>query len=331
MNKELLIEQITALCKEKGVSMHTAFVESGVGKNFKSNLKTSDPSNKNLALLARYFNVTVAYLLGDETTEDLTQRAVGLVIEWLNDNGYEVEQDENDTYTIGKDGKFVHMPSCDFAVESLKIKTASEDGFELAMEDWERRSFPAVSIEHSVDYPFRANHKRGNTLRETSKLGSEEDVLITISRIKALMSEKVVTWKQVSEELKIGKNQLKYWEENETLPDGKTLIKLSRYFSVSVDYLLGMENEERNATVGLDSDLTEQEKTLLAVYRTSSEEGKLRIIQAVMNIRDESEKTHRVYRAARSSDNAEPVIVTRSQEDINKLRNAKTVTCDEDL
>ncbi len=245
MNKELLIEQITTLCKEKGVSMHTAFVESGVGKNFKSNLKTSDPSNKNLALLARYFNVTVAYLLGDETTEDLTQRAVGLVIEWLNDNGYEVEQDENDTYTIGKDGRLIHMPSCDFAVESLKIKTASEDGFELAMEDWERRSFPAVSIEHSVDY------------------------------------------------------------------------------------LLG--NEERNTTAALGSDLTEQEKTLLAVYRASSEEGKLRIIQAVMNIRDESEKTHRVYRAARSSDNAEPVIETRSQEGIDKLRNAKTVTCDEDL
>lgn len=238
MNKELLIERIAALCKEKGVSMHTAFVESCVGKNFKSNLKTSDPSNKNLALLAKYFNVTVDYLLG-------------------------------------------------------------------------------------VDY------KKEISLREIPELGSEEDAPITITRIKALMSEKAVTWKQVSEELKIGKNQFKYWEENETLPDGKTLIKLSRYFNVSVDYLLG--NEQRNATAALGSDLTEQEKTLLAVYRTSSEEGKLRIIQAVMNIRDESEKTHRVYRAARSSNNAEPVIVTRSQEDINKLRNAKTVTCDEDL
>lgn len=97
----------------------------------------------------------------------------------------------------------------------------------------------------------------------------------------------------------------------------------------NLDYLLG--NEERSATAGLDSDLTEQEKTLLAVYRASSEEVKLRIIQAVMNVKDESEKTHRVYRAARSSDNAEPVIVTRSQEDIDRLRNAKAVTCDEDL
>ena len=153
--------------------------------------------------------------------------------------------------------------------------------------------------------------------------------MIFNERLKTLLAERDVSWKQVSQELSIGKNQPKYWADNDTLPDGKTLVKLSHFFGVSVDYLLG--NEERSAITGLDGDLTEQEKTLLAVYRASSEEVKLRIIQAVMNIKDESEKTHRVYRAARSSDNAEPAIVTRSQEDIDRLRNAKAVTCDEDL
>ena len=162
MNKELLIERIAALCKEKGVNMHTAFVESGAGKNFKSNLKTSDPSDKNLALLAKYFNVTVAYLLGEETTEDLTRRAMGLVIEWLIDNGYDVEQDENDTYSIGKDGEYIHIPSCDLALESLKIKAVSEDGFELAMEDWERRSFPIVNIERCNNHLFNAINESPN-------------------------------------------------------------------------------------------------------------------------------------------------------------------------
>lgn len=157
----------------------------------------------------------------------------------------------------------------------------------------------------------------------------QEHIMIFNERLKTLLAERDVSWKQVSQELSIGKTQPKYWADNDTLPDGKTLVKLSHFFGVSVDYLLG--NEERSATTGLDSDLTEQEKTLLAVYRASSEEVKLRIIQAVMNIKDESEKTHRVYRAARSSDNAEPVIVTRSQEDIDRLRNAKAVTCDEDL
>lgn len=46
MDKELLMERITALCKEKGVNLTTAFEQSGVGKNFRSNLKTSNPSDK---------------------------------------------------------------------------------------------------------------------------------------------------------------------------------------------------------------------------------------------------------------------------------------------
>lgn len=119
--------------------------------------------------------------------------------------------------------------------------------------------------------------------------------MIINERLKALMSEKGVTWKQISEELKIGKNQPKYWEEKDTLPDGKTLIKLSQYFGVTVDYLLGVE--DRNAALMKrafdildESNTTEQEKALLAMFRSTSEEGRLRIIQAVMNICDEIEK-----------------------------------------
>ena len=119
--------------------------------------------------------------------------------------------------------------------------------------------------------------------------------MIINDRLKALMSKKGVTWKQISEELKIGKNQPKYWEEKDTLPDGKTLIKLSQYFEVSVDYLLGIE--EKNALLmqnALDmlseTDTSEQEKALIMMFRSTNEEGRLRIIQAVMNIHDEVEK-----------------------------------------
>jgi transcriptional regulator with XRE-family HTH domain len=118
--------------------------------------------------------------------------------------------------------------------------------------------------------------------------------MIINERLKALMSEKGVTWKQISEELKIGKNQPKYWEEKDTLPDGKTLIKLSQYFGVTVDYLLGVEDQNaalmKRAFDILDGDTSEQEKALLAMFRSTSEEGRLRIIQSVMNICDEIEK-----------------------------------------
>lgn len=148
MNKDLLIERIAALCKEKGVNLTTAFEQSGVGKNFRSNLKTSNPSKKNLYLLAEYFGVTVEFLLGEESSEDLARKTMGLVVEWLIDNDYECEEEENGTISIGKDGNFIYLAMSDFAAECMAIKKVSEDGFELAMLDWERRNL-TVDLSHN--------------------------------------------------------------------------------------------------------------------------------------------------------------------------------------
>lgn len=70
MNKELLIKRIELLCKERNISLTTAFLQSGVGKNFKSNMNTSNPSMGKLTMLANYFNVTVNYLLGETDNPD---------------------------------------------------------------------------------------------------------------------------------------------------------------------------------------------------------------------------------------------------------------------
>ena len=43
MNNDLLLKRIDELCAEKGVKKTTAFTDSHVGKNFASNLKTSNP------------------------------------------------------------------------------------------------------------------------------------------------------------------------------------------------------------------------------------------------------------------------------------------------
>ena len=64
MDTEILIKRIKELCEEKNISMTTAFSKSGVGKNFKSNLKYANPSMGKLTMLAQYFEVSVNYLLG---------------------------------------------------------------------------------------------------------------------------------------------------------------------------------------------------------------------------------------------------------------------------
>ena len=64
MDKELLVKRLKELSEEKKITLTKAFIESGVGKNFISNMKTSNPSMGKITMLANYFNVSVDYLLG---------------------------------------------------------------------------------------------------------------------------------------------------------------------------------------------------------------------------------------------------------------------------
>ncbi len=62
-------------------------------------------------------------------------------------------------------------------------------------------------------------------------------------RLQNLMKEKGVKWKAVSEELKIGINQKRYWETHDNIPDGETLKKLADYFDVGIQYLMGQTDD----------------------------------------------------------------------------------------
>jgi transcriptional regulator with XRE-family HTH domain len=65
---QALTEKITTLCRKKGVSVNQMALEAGVNKSFVDNLKKgSFPSADKLLLVARYFNVSVDYLLGNDT------------------------------------------------------------------------------------------------------------------------------------------------------------------------------------------------------------------------------------------------------------------------
>ena len=141
MDTTVLLERIAFLCKNKGVNATTAFRDSGVGKNFKSNLKTAGASDKNLRLLANYFNVPLEYLIGEADESLITANAMGEVIEWLTDNGYDISEDDNSSYTISRNGDFCCVTAADFANECMAIREEAKDGFELAMLDWEHRNF----------------------------------------------------------------------------------------------------------------------------------------------------------------------------------------------
>lgn len=113
------------------------------------------------------------------------------------------------------------------------------------------------------------------------------------ARFKRLLEKKGVKWAEVSASLNIGRNQLRYWEEHNGVPDGRTLVKLAEYFEVSTDYLLGIEVIKEKALTVLDDptlDLNAEEKWLVLKYRNLDKEGRTMVESVLIS---ESRRTER--------------------------------------
>ncbi len=90
-----------------------------------------------------------------------------------------------------------------------------------------------------------------------------------IKRIDLLLKEKEITRKKLSEDLEIGKNQIKKWEKGETAPNKATLFGIAYYLCTTPDYLLGNTDSptKEEATIVLSSD----EIRLINSYRSHPE------------------------------------------------------------
>lgn len=60
--------------------------------------------------------------------------------------------------------------------------------------------------------------------------------------LKELRLEKHLTQAQLAKELNVSLSIVNKWENEKKNPSADTLIILSKYFKVTVDYLLGLEN-----------------------------------------------------------------------------------------
>lgn len=59
------------------------------------------------------------------------------------------------------------------------------------------------------------------------------------SRLKELREEKGMSQRELARALRFASSTLAMWESDARMPDAATLDKLSNYFGVTVDYLLG--------------------------------------------------------------------------------------------
>ena len=63
-------------------------------------------------------------------------------------------------------------------------------------------------------------------------------------RIKKLRTDNKLSMEALAEKLDTKKSTISMWENSDVIPREDMLIKLSNFFNVSIDYLLGNEDKE---------------------------------------------------------------------------------------
>lgn len=75
---------------------------------------------------------------------------------------------------------------------------------------------------------------------------------MTSERIKTLRETRGWTQAELARRLNITRNGVNSWEQGLSMPSPACLVDLSKVFSVSTDYLLGVERLETVNVTGLD-------------------------------------------------------------------------------
>lgn len=70
-------------------------------------------------------------------------------------------------------------------------------------------------------------------------------------RIKQLRTERNITQVELAKSLSVSKQSVSNWENDNIQPSIDMLVKIAAYFSVSTDYLLGLDNKKYLEITGL--------------------------------------------------------------------------------
>lgn len=112
------------------------------------------------------------------------------------------------------------------------------------------------------------------------------------NRIRELRKQNNLTMKQLGEELGLGESTISQYENGKREPDIKTLLRISEFFHVSVDYLLGhvsepwfyLDNERILSEINNYDDEPSQEpikQRLLTAFDQLNEDGQKKAVERV--------------------------------------------------
>lgn len=75
---------------------------------------------------------------------------------------------------------------------------------------------------------------------------------MTADRIRALRESRGWTQAELARRMNMTRNGINSWEQGLSMPSPQSLVDLARLFSVSTDYLLGVEKHNTVNVTGLD-------------------------------------------------------------------------------
>ena len=89
-----------------------------------------------------------------------------------------------------------------------------------------------------------------------------------MNKIKELRQEKRLTQSDIAKILNVNQTAVGKYERAELEPSIKSLIILSKFFEVSIDYILGNSDDFGNITIKNSSTINTEEEILLQNYRS---------------------------------------------------------------
>ena len=101
-------------------------------------------------------------------------------------------------------------------------------------------------------------------------------------RLKELLEDNDISQRQLANELNIAYSTLNGYINDYRQPDYQQLISISRYFSVSTDYLLGAVNQPATSSASVD----ENTQRMLYYYQRLNPDMQTLALQTVKNMYD---------------------------------------------
>lgn len=100
-----------------------------------------------------------------------------------------------------------------------------------------------------------------------------------MNRIKQLRLEKDILQSELANVLKVRQNTVSNWETGRNEPDQQALLAMSKYFDVSIDYILGNSDLKKEPTQDELDSLTDLQKEIIALMGNMSQESQAELLK----------------------------------------------------